>query len=160
MDYLLIPCLCLSVRGFRGWVVAKLWWRSTWPFSVTWSQHRPYSCVLASRWWSPTSLPVCSSSCSWHIAMFRKWNVESQLYFRCWSGVSLHLILCISRGFWEIRCSCLFSERVTICEGGVDISDSDDEDESMCQLFTFKFLCIQTIKMGGAFVTMIYIKPT
>lgn len=61
---------------------------------------------------------------------------------------------------WEIRCSCLFSERVTICEGGVDISDSDDEDESMCQLFTFKFLCIKTIKMGCAFVTVIYIKPT
>lgn len=28
-----------------------------------------------------------------------------------------------------------FSERVTICEGGVDISDSDDEDEGKCFCF-------------------------
>lgn len=30
-------------------------------------------------------------------------------------------------------CVFLFPERVTICEGGVDISDSDDEDESRCR---------------------------
>lgn len=33
----------------------------------------------------------------------------------------------------------MFSERVTICERGVDISDSDDEDESKCCL-SFLFL--------------------
>ncbi len=35
-------------------------------------------------------------------------------------------------------CVCLFPERVTICEGGVDISDSDDEDESRCHCSYFK----------------------
>lgn len=30
---------------------------------------------------------------------------------------------------------CLFSERVTICEGGVDISDSDDEDDNLPRNF-------------------------
>lgn len=36
---------------------------------------------------------------------------------------------------WTCVCMCvfLFPERVTICEGGVDISDSDDEDESRCR---------------------------
>lgn len=33
---------------------------------------------------------------------------------------------------------CVFSERVTICEGGVDISDSDDEDESKFFLFSYE----------------------
>lgn len=52
--------VCAFFRGFRGWAGARLWWRSTWPSSVTWSQHRLSTCVPASRWWSPTSLPVGS----------------------------------------------------------------------------------------------------
>lgn len=46
-------------------------------------------------------------------------------------------------------CVCLFPERVTICEGGVDISDSDDEDESRCHLFYFIMFWLPAEVWGG-----------
>lgn len=48
----------VSIRGFPGWAAARLWWRNTWPFSATWFQRRLSTCAPASRWSSPTSLPV------------------------------------------------------------------------------------------------------
>ena len=41
---------------------------------------------------------------------------------------------------------CLFSERLTICEGGVDISDSDDEDESECHRSHF-YCCFHLLSV-------------
>lgn len=61
-----------------------------------------------------------------------------------------------------MRCVCLFPERVTICEGGVDISDSDDEDESRCHPSYFKWNVLQTseICFGSALWVCFYIWPT
>lgn len=42
---------------------------------------------------------------------------------------------------------CVFSERVTICEGGVDISDSDDEDESKIFLFSYEVVVSNIITL-------------
>lgn len=42
---------------------------------------------------------------------------------------------------------CVFSERVTICEGGVDISDSDDEDESKFFLFSYEVVVSDIITL-------------
>lgn len=117
LDHVCSCVLWLHVlgRGYHGWAAVSRWWRSTCPSSVTWSQHRRSSCAPASRWWSPTLHPVSRA--------FRR--------FICWFWIeirtSLSSIYCRRN---KTCCVCLLPERVIIREGDVDISDSDDEDES------------------------------
>lgn len=122
-------CVCVFSRGFRGWVGARQWWRSTCPSSATWSRRRLSTCAPASRWWSPTSLPVRFQS-------FMN-SVQSCQSSEVMLVILTSLICCLR----NMRV-CLFPERVTICEGGVDISDTDDEDESRCHPSYFKEICM------------------
>lgn len=88
-----------SPRGFHGWAAVRPWWRSTWPFSATWCQRRLSTCVLASRWSSPTSLPVGPQTCFTSSILNSSFGFRSQLdAFTC---DCIHKGgLCVFQGEW------------------------------------------------------------